>query len=347
MLLGLAEIAELLGVTRQVVANWKVRKQNFPKPIAELKSGPVWEENTVVEWAESEGIQISRINETADEKPNGKQRRAIVAALMNMKGGVGKSTLTANLGWYAAYMRNMRVLLVDLDPQFNLSQYILGIRGFEKLLDDKSPTIEAIFRDTKSELPTSLTDIVREVSAWDDGSRLDLVPANLELAWSMRYAIDRAHVLRDNIDELKGRYDLILIDCAPTESILSTAAYLASDYIFVPVKPEFLSTIGLPLLLKSIREFRNTYKTAPCPEIGGIIFNDTSDKTEHDRSRDFVRKVASQNGWSVFRHEVSHSDSYPAGSRLGKPIFMTDYARSWKISEFSNVAAEFLEKAGL
>jgi chromosome partitioning protein len=347
-LLGLAEIAALLGVTKQVVANWKARKANFPKPMVELRSGPVWEKSDIVAWAESEDIPVVEPIDGCDELEGTVSRLAIVAALMNMKGGVGKSTMCANFGWFAAFHRNLRVLLIDLDPQFNLSQYILGVRGYEKLLEDRSPTIEAIFRDSKDGgRPSSLVEVVQEVVNWEDGSCIHLVPSSLELAWSMKYSIDRPHILRDYIDDIRDRYDIIIIDCAPTESILSTAAYLAAEYVFVPVKPEFLSTIGLPLLLRSIKQFQETYKSVPSPEIGGIIFNDTGEKVEHNRSRKFVEEIAAKNGWHVFENRVSHSDSYPAGARIGKPIFLTDNARSWKKEEFNRVAAEFLEKAGL
>lgn len=348
-LLGLAEIAALLGVTKQVIANWKARKPNFPTPIAELKSGPVWSKDAVMAWAEGESIPIAEAPEPAhDDGKTARNRRAVVAALMNMKGGVGKSTMTANVGWFGAYRRNLRVLMIDLDPQFNLSQYILGLRRYEKLVDDGAPTIASLFDEADGDgKQVVLSDVVRAVADWDDGSCLHIVPATLELAFQMRYAIDRPHILRDQIDDVRDQYDLILIDCAPTESILSWATYLAADYIFIPVKPEFLATIGLPLLLRSIKKFQAVHQNNPVPEIGGIIFNDTGEKTEHDRSRNYVQSVATKNGWYVFNNEVSHSDSYPAGARIGKPIFLTDNARSWKKEEFNNVAAEFLEKVGL
>lgn len=67
------------------------------------------------------------------------------------EGGVGKSTLTTNLGWYAAHERDCRVLLVDLDPQFNLSQYVLGTAGCELLLKEKRLTVESLFRATTAD----------------------------------------------------------------------------------------------------------------------------------------------------------------------------------------------------
>ena len=347
-LLGLAEIAEIFGVTRQVVANWKARKPTFPKPVAELKSGPVWKYDAIVAWAKSEKIPLADLPANEIKDHDAKQRRAIVAALMNMKGGVGKSTMTANFGWHAAYRHDARVLMIDLDPQFNLSQYILGTKGYEALLEEQAPTIDILFKDSKEGgKPDSLTTVIRAVAEWDDGSCIHIVPASLELAWTMRRVTDRAHMLRDYLNDVRDRYDLILIDTAPTESILSTAAYLAADYIFVPVKPEWLSTIGLPLLVRSLREFETTYKNQPVPEIGGIIFNDTGDTAEHDHARRDVRELAKAQRWYIFKNEVSHSNSYPAGARLGKPIFLTDNARAWKKAEFNKVATEFIERIGL
>lgn len=341
-IVGLAEIAEMFGVTKQAVANWRSRKAAFPKPVAALKSGPVWSQEEIEKWAASENLPLAAT--TASEGDASADKLAVVAATMNMKGGVGKSTLTANVGWYAAYSHDLRVLLVDLDPQFNLSQYILGVKGYETLLEKKKPTIDRLF-DAGSDV--DVADIVAEVQNWNDGSCLHILPASLELAFSVRNAPQKAHILRDNLSELKSRYDLIIIDCAPTESMLSTATYLAADYLFIPVRPEFLSTIGLPLLLKSMAEFQREYKNEDLPRLGGIIFNDIGDKSEHARSKAYVSKIARENDLPLFSSSISHSDSYPTGARAGKPIFMTDYARSWKKIEFNRVAAEFMERLGL
>lgn len=346
-LAGLAEVAELLAVTKQVVANWRARRPDFPQPVATLKSGPVWSLDSVRNWALAQGLPLS---ETVDEPNNdtASSRRATTVSMMNMKGGVGKSTLAANLGWYGAARRDLRMLLVDLDPQFNLSQYVLGVNEFENLLSKKQSTVEAIFRQRVEGKPgPDIAEIIHVVSEWDDGSCLHLVPASLELAWTMRLAVDRPHVLRDALNDVRHLYDVIIIDCSPTESILTTAAYLSSDFIVVPVRTEFLSTIGLPLLLRSIEEFSRTHSTEPVPEIAGIIFNDVSDKIEHERSRSFVMKFARDRDIPLFENEVAHSDSYPTGARRGRPIFWTDNARETRKAEFAKVANEFYQRIGL
>ena len=85
----------------------------------------------------------------------------------------------------------------------------------------------------------------------------------------------KERLLAKFLSTVESEYDLVLLDCAPTESILTTAAYLCSDFILVPVKPEYLSSIGLPLLIRSTEEFSRRYDDHPL-HLAGIVFNATS-----------------------------------------------------------------------
>jgi chromosome partitioning protein len=346
-LLGVAEVAVLLGVTRQTVSNWRARQEGFPSPTAELRSGPIWTRSAIVSWAAEAAVPIV---ETATDIPSPRSRPTDVVSIVNMKGGVGKSTLTANLGWFCAYRNDMRVLLVDLDPQFNLSQIAMGTAGYEAHLKSGKGTVLNIF-ERMTPLAVSGTtqetlrpeNVIAPIKAWRDGSRLDLLPSSLDLTWTLKNPHQKEQLLAPFLAEVEGDYDLVLIDCPPTDSMLTTAAYLASSSVLIPVRPEFLSTIGLPLLVRSLATFEDAYAEQSI-DVLGIVFNASSDKLEHDRSRTYVRKTAKQNGWYVFKSEVSYSDSYPKGSRIGRPIFLTDYARSTKIADFYNVANEFLQR---
>ena len=349
-LVGVAEIADLFGVSRQAASNWRERHSDFPSPAASLKSGPVWELPNILAWATERGMQVKARRAETLESGLEMGASCVVVALVNMKGGVGKSTLTANIGWYCAYYADLRVLMVDLDPQFNLSQYVLGNDRYEKHLEQRLPTVVDIF---EQHTPGSTNAgvgraAITAVHKWDDGSLIHVVPSRLELAWTLKNPHQKEHLLRDYIQDVKNDYDLILIDCPPTESMLTTAAYMTSDYLVVPVRPEYLSTIGLPLLVRSLADYKNAYKNEPHPKLAGIVFNDSDDsKQEHSRSRKTVQEVASQQGWDVFNGQVSHSDSYATGARVGKPIFFTSYARRWKKAELMVVAREFMVRVGL
>jgi chromosome partitioning protein len=281
---------------------------------------------------------------------------ATTVALINMKGGVGKTTLCFNLSWFAAWQADLRVLAVDLDPQANLSQYFLGIEGYREQLEHNHPTVVQILEQfslptASHPTPTPLDPetIVRPVVEWRDGSVIHLIPARLELAWTLKNPTEKAHLLPRFLSSVGDRYDLILIDCAPTESILTTAAYLSSRYVVVPVKPEFLATIGLPLLARSLQEHRLSRGDQDI-ELAGIVFNDSDPqrrKPEQNRARQEVRAVAEEYGWPVFEHEARHSDSYAAGARAGTAIQHTRYARGYVKTEFARVGEEFLSRIGL
>jgi chromosome partitioning protein len=277
-------------------------------------------------------------------------------SLINMKGGVGKTTLTFNLAWYSAWRANLRVLAVDLDPQSNLSQYFMGAEKYLNFLNEDRGTVVDIFEQFSAPKslkgsPTLLdpAKVIHHLHAWDDGSLLDLVPSRLELAWTLKNPTEKAHLLPQFLAKVSKSYDLILIDCAPTESILTAAAYRSSRYVVVPVKPEFLATIGLPLLARSLEEFRLMHQDQTL-DMGGIIFNDvrrSNTPPEQKKSMADVKKLAATFGWPVFVERAHHSDSYPAGSREGKPIFQTEYARDYVKGEFDTVAKKFLQSVGI
>lgn len=125
------------------------------------------------------------------------------------------------------------------------------------------------------------------------------------------------------------------------------AAYLTSDWILVPVKPEYLSTIGLPLLNSSLREFSAHYDDHKL-EVLGIVFNHASGYAPEELiSKQEARNVAAQYGWYVFQQEVKYSRSYSKGAREGEPIFRTSYAHTSQSSQFHAFAVEFAARIGL
>ncbi|MDA3934637.1 MAG: ParA family protein, partial [Gammaproteobacteria bacterium] len=180
---------------------------------------------------------FSPTNYKLSDKKYGREMAKLVS-MINMKGGVGKSTLTFNLAWRSAWKENLRVLAVDLDPQANLSQYFLGAKQYLQLLRNGSKTVVEIFEQFAS--PTSTTgaptliepqDVIHKLHEWDDGSALHLVPSRLELAWTLKNPTEKAQLLPQFLSKVQDNYDLILIDCAPTESILTLAAYRSSRYL--------------------------------------------------------------------------------------------------------------------
>lgn len=177
--------------------------------------------------------------------------------------------------------------------------------------------------------------------------RIDLVPSRLELSVSLKNPYQKETLLQKFLSKIEHEYDLIILDCAPTESILTTAAYLASDWVLVPVKPEYLSSIGLPLLVRSMDEFKHQYEDHSL-ELAGVVFNATTDYVpEEVLAKEKVKEIAKENNWYVFKAEVPYSRSFPKGAREGKPISRTSYARADQAKRFYSFAEELAERISL
>lgn len=277
-----------------------------------------------------------------------------VVSLLNMKGGVGKTMLTHNLALEGAWRFDLDVLVVDLDPQFNVSQSLMSESRFRSEIVEKGqPTVVDIFEKDRPRMGAAaakpdrgLNPIVPILKWQGAAGTVDLVPSRLEFAWTLRNPAGKERHLKNFLARHKDRYDLVLIDCPPTESMATHAAYLASDYVLVPIKPEFLATIGLPLLATSLATFHSLYEDHRV-EVAGIVFNDVNGSYEHNRSIDDVNALAVENGWYIFQTQITHSDSYPKGTRVRAPITRTDYARQTKKDEFVAFLGEFLDRVGV
>lgn len=285
---------------------------------------------------------------------SGGTRMATKIAVINMKGGVGKSTLCTNLAWHFAAMMawQKKVLVVDLDPQFNASQYLLGVARYQQsVIDSDNPTIWDIF-EQQSRAPglrqsgRTLANAIIPVVTFVTGTYVHLVPSQLDLSFTLKNPSQKEHLLSNFINDVESDYDLILVDCAPTESVLTTSAYLATDSILIPVKPEFLSTIGLPLIRQSLADFERSYRKSI--GVSGICFNMCSDYSpEENNSKAEVRDLAASFNWHVFDEEVPYSRSFPRGAREGRPIFNTAYARTTVADEVASFCNAFGGQIGL
>jgi chromosome partitioning protein len=278
---------------------------------------------------------------------------AVAVSLINMKGGVGKTTLAAQLA-HATSRMGIQTLAVDLDAQANLSQALLSPEKYVKHLREKKPTIVQVFEqylpptdESGSTKPFDVNDvIVKNVAR---SPKLDLIVSRLELSHTLKNPTGKERRLAKALARIADKYELILIDCAPTESILTDAAYHASRYALVPVKPEFLATIGLPLLARSIQEF-NFENGDHALDICGIVFNHSASYSDGPEGKQSIKEVqgeAKKNRWHVFDTHVRYSRSYAKAAREGTPIGSTSYAR-WDVSrEFARFVDEFMAAVGL
>lgn len=298
---------------------------------------------------------VEQDQSNASTQTEGAQPMATVLSMINMKGGVGKTTLAMHLA-HAADAMDLRTLAVDLDPQSNLSQALMGPKAYVKYLAECKPTVVQIFddyvpTDSSSGSPRLLdiNEVILKNAGYWRNSTVDLIPSRLELSRTLKNPTGKERRLAKAISRVCDNYDLVIIDCAPTESVLTDAAYFASRYIIVPIKPEFMATIGLPLLARSLQEFRLENEDH-IVEIAGLVFNHSSSYSsgpEGQRSIKDVTKIASENDWYVCENQVKYSASYAKSAREGTPLSQTSYARSDVIRNFRRLADEVFSRIGV
>lgn len=189
-----------------------------------------------------------------------------VISLINMKGGVGKTTLSTNICDALNRRYNKKVLLIDIDPQFNATQCLMsGEEYIEHLKLDKD-TIINIFEDKSRSIANTVTGIgekvpkqLNEISPIEFRHGFHFLPGNLDLyRIEMASGSGREHRLKRYITEIQQieNYDFVIIDTPPTPSVWMTSALLASNYYLIPVKPDPISYTGIDLLKTIIEDKR-------------------------------------------------------------------------------------------
>ena len=272
--------------------------------------------------------------------------------VINMKGGVGKTTVAVNLGWEAAH-RGLKTLVVDLDPQFNASVYLMGEEAYEQdVMQERGLTVFDIFeqhtpmRDPQRPLPTA-ENVIRRVSRHQDGGRLDVIPSQLEFAETLKNPANKAHLLATFLSQHASDYDLVVVDPPPTDSMATAAAYLATNYVLIPVRPEFLSSVGFPLLGKSVESFKGQYPSHSLEIVGMFLSNVNTGLPEYAKTEADTQEFAMSHGWRFLNREIRFSQSYTRGSREGKPIYGTEYARQAVKEEFAELSGEVFRLMGI
>lgn len=179
------------------------------------------------------------------------------------------------------------------------------------------------------------------------GGQIDLVPSRLDLALSALNPGEKESVLEDFISQVEPDYDLVIIDCPPTESLFTRAAYRASDYMLIPVNLQYLSSIGLPLIARSIQLFLGAHRNYTI-DVAGVVIVATANYMPEERlaRQEVTQEVANQN-WYLFSNEIAYSRSYPRGAREGKPIFRTPNANWHRQANFKNFGDEFAVRVGI
>ena len=232
-----------------------------------------------------------------------------VIAVVNQKGGVGKTTTTINLA-SSLTLADQKVLLIDFDPQGNASSGV----GVHPTMDESFLTVyNALMGDNL------LSEVIRPTGI----DHLDLVAANPHLAGAEIELVNtfaREGKLKAALNEVKHRYDYIFIDCPPTLGLLTVNALTAADSVLVPLQAEYFALEGLGQLMTTIGLIRQSVN--PALQVEGIAL--TMFNSQLKLSHEIEKEVRTHFGDQVFKTVIPRNIKLSECTSFGQPIMLYD-----------------------
>ena len=241
-------------------------------------------------------------------------KKATIIAVVNQKGGTGKTTTTENLGVGLA-LEGKKVLLVDTDPQASLT-VSLG----NPCPDDLSPTLSDLMGKIMMENP-----ITPDEGILHHPEGVDLVPSNIELSGmevALVNAMSRETILRQYLDTVKQNYDYILLDCMPSLGMLTVNALAAADNVLIPVQAAYLPAKGLEQLLGTINKVKRQIN--PKLRIEGILLTMVDSRTNYSKDISNLIRESYGGKLKVYKTDIPRSVRAEEISAEGHSIFKHD-----------------------
>jgi len=249
-----------------------------------------------------------------------------IIAIVNQKGGVGKTTTAVNLAAFIGKKRK-KVLLIDLDPQGNATSG-LGI--------DKGELEYTTYDMLVNDVPAG--DIIVESTA----NNVDMIPTNINLAGAeveLVSAMSREQILKTAIADIVDDYDYIFMDCPPSLGLLTINALTACEYVIVPIQGEYYALEGLTQLIDTINIVKK--KLNPNISIGGVVLTMFNMRTQ--LSKQVKEDVEEYFGKKVFKTLVPRNVRLAEAPSYGLSIY--DYDKNSKGSKaYEALASEVIKK---
>lgn len=293
-----------------------------------------------------------------------------VVSVINYKGGVGKTTITANLA-SEMVCRGKKVLVIDLDPQTNLTFSYMRVEEWSKTYE-KEKTIKYWFDsiiDGTRPVPSFKELIVKKSGVDLICSHLGLIDVDIELAAGLSAGTERQHrnnfvktysYIKNELNRLKGQYDIVLFDCPPNFSIVTKNALIASDYYIVPAKMDYLSTLGINQLknhvvslVKQFNDYIADERKRANPTFLGVIATMIAVRNNEPISAQKVYiQQLKRNKIDIFDSKIRENKTiYADAPEYGIPVVCQSVSVGGTygqvVSELKDLTTEFMGKVGI
>lgn len=267
------------------------------------------------------------------KKEGGEQmKEGKIIAISNQKGGTAKTTSTFSLG-VALAKKGQKVLLVDADPQGDLTTYM----GWHNV-DEIPITLATLMQDSITD-----KDVNPKEAILHHNEGVDLIPSNLELSSlevSLVNAMSREYTMKNVLNGLKKDYDYVLIDCMPSLGMITINALACADKVIIPVQSQFLATKGMGHLLQTVIKVRK--KINPNLEVGGILLSLVDERTK--LARNIRQELNDTYGmvFKIFDTQIPRAIKIAESTAQGQSIF--SYDKNSKVAlAYENFAKEVLK----
>jgi len=279
-----------------------------------------------------------------------------IVSFINLKGGVGKTTLTVNIAATLAKIHNKKVLVIDLDPQTNATVSLISQMDWQKINETDKQTLFHLFNDKLNGSKDFDLDkaIVKNVA---NIKNLDLIPSSLNLVEiqdritdiGSKAFVSHIDVLKSELDPILTNYDYILIDCPPNLGAITLNGIVISDYYVIPTTPDILSKIGISLITNRIENFKKVRKDCKI-KLAGIVFTKIDYRTNlHASTQLEMRNSTYPLSKFVFSNELPQRISIAEAPIDNKPHLSSPTAKTktdWRATQdlIKNIVNEFIIK---